>query len=65
MRHCLYVKHIKKNGDSIIGTLLNISGKTKYTIKYRLDFVKMHIREQLAPEKKGKNAYLSLVIARI
>jgi len=51
--------HIEKNVcDIIIGTLLNIPGKTKYTVKSRLDLVEMRIHEQLAPEKMGQNTYL-------
>ncbi|XP_019173902.1 PREDICTED: uncharacterized protein LOC109169475 [Ipomoea nil] len=46
VRHCLDVMHIEKNVcDSIIGTLLNIQGKTKDGIKVRKDMVEMGIRE--------------------
>ncbi|XP_014522516.1 uncharacterized protein LOC106779013 [Vigna radiata var. radiata] len=44
--------------DSIIGTLLNIQGKTKDGMKSRLDLVEMGIREQLAPQSHGKRQYL-------
>ena len=55
----LEVMHIKKNVyDSIIGTLLNISYKTKDTIKARLDLVEMRIRKQLALEKREQNTCL-------
>jgi len=51
--------HIEKNiCDSIIDTLLNIPGKTKDTIKSRLDLVEMRICEQLASEKRGQSIYL-------
>ena len=61
MRHCLDVMHIEKNVyDSILGTLLNIPGKTKDTVKVRLDIVEMLIHKQLAPEKKGQNTCLPL-----
>ena len=36
--------------DSIIGTLINIPGKTKDGVKSRLDLIEIDIREQLAPE---------------
>ena len=50
--------HVEKNiCDSIIGTLLNIQGKTKDGIKARKDMVEMGIREQLAPQESGKRAF--------
>jgi len=59
VRHYLNVIHIEKNVcDSIIGTLLNISGKTKDTFKARLDLIEMRIHEQLTPKKRGQNTYL-------
>ncbi|XP_078167221.1 uncharacterized protein LOC144561984 [Carex rostrata] len=60
VRHCLDVMHIEKNVcDSLIGTLLNIPGKTKDGINARKDMVEMKIRPKLAPQDKGKqNAYL-------
>ena len=51
--------YIEKNVcDSISGTLLNISGKTKDKVKNKLDLVEMDILEHLAPEQKGENMYL-------
>jgi hypothetical protein len=60
VRHCLDVMHVEKNiCDSLIGTLLNISGKTKDGINVRKDMVEMGIRPELAPQDKGKQkAYL-------
>ncbi|XP_052728168.1 uncharacterized protein LOC128195186 [Vigna angularis] len=59
VRHCIDVMHVEKNVcDSIIGTLLNIQGKTKDGMKSRLDLVEMGIREQLAPQSHGKRTYL-------
>ncbi|XP_078161083.1 uncharacterized protein LOC144556569 [Carex rostrata] len=60
VRHCLDVMHIEKNVcDSLIGTLLNIPGKTKDGINARKDMVEMKIRPKLAPQDKGKQkAYL-------
>lgn len=59
LRHNLDVMHIEKNVcDSIIGTLLNIPGKTKDGVKSRLDLVKLGLRGELAPQDKGKRTYL-------
>nr|XP_009791250.1 PREDICTED: uncharacterized protein LOC104238556 [Nicotiana sylvestris]XP_009791251.1 PREDICTED: uncharacterized protein LOC104238556 [Nicotiana sylvestris]XP_009791252.1 PREDICTED: uncharacterized protein LOC104238556 [Nicotiana sylvestris]XP_009791253.1 PREDICTED: uncharacterized protein LOC104238556 [Nicotiana sylvestris]XP_009791254.1 PREDICTED: uncharacterized protein LOC104238556 [Nicotiana sylvestris]XP_009791255.1 PREDICTED: uncharacterized protein LOC104238556 [Nicotiana sylvestris] len=52
--HNLDVMHIEKNiCDIILGTLLNIKGKTKDTIKTRLDLQAMNIRKELHPIKNG------------
>ena len=46
MRHCLDVMHVEKNVcDSLIGTFLNIKGKTKDGLKYFQDLVDMGIGE--------------------
>ncbi|XP_021835652.1 uncharacterized protein [Spinacia oleracea] len=61
VRHCLDVMHIEKNVcDAIIGTLLNITGKTKDAKKVRLDLKKRNIRPELWPvDKEGmKKSYL-------
>ncbi|CAH9081963.1 unnamed protein product, partial [Cuscuta epithymum] len=59
VRHCIDVMHVEKNVcDSIIGTLLNIPGKTKDGLNSRLDLVQMGIREELAPQPRGKRMYL-------
>ena len=45
IRHNLDIMHIKKNVcDSIIGTLLNISRKTKDSIASCLDLVEIGVR---------------------
>ena len=50
IRHNLDVMHIEKNVcDSVLGTLLNINGKTKDTYKARLDLEYMGIRKELHP----------------
>ncbi|KAL6214278.1 hypothetical protein ACLB2K_013715 [Fragaria x ananassa] len=55
VRHCLDVMHIEKNVcDSLLGTLLNVPGKTKDGIKARLDLVEMGIRTELAPNLDGQ-----------
>ena len=49
----------KKNVcDSLIGTLLNIQGKTKDGVNARLDLLAMGICEELAPLFMGKWTYL-------
>ncbi|XP_074352503.1 uncharacterized protein LOC141691636 [Apium graveolens] len=59
VRHCLDFMHIEKNVcESIVGTLLNIPGKTKDGIKARLDIQEMGVRVELAPQQSGKRAYL-------
>ena len=39
--------------DSLIGTLLNIKGKTKDGLKCRQELVDMGIRDQLHPLSRG------------
>lgn len=51
--------HVEKNMcDSLIGTLLNISDKTKDDKNSRLDMREMGIRQLLAPKDRGKISYL-------
>ncbi|WJX12650.1 hypothetical protein P8452_03121 [Trifolium repens] len=60
VRHCIDVMHVEKNVcDSVVGTLLNIPGKTKDDVNARLDMVELHMREELAPHsEEGKRRYL-------
>jgi len=59
VRHFLDVMHIEKNVfDSIIGTLLNVLGKSKDSINGRLDLIDMGIRTELAPVEDGKRTFL-------
>ncbi|XP_058185698.1 uncharacterized protein LOC131302924 [Rhododendron vialii] len=59
IRHILDVMHIEKNVcESIIGTLLNIPGKTKDGISARLDLVEKDLRQELAPQVGEKQTYL-------
>ncbi|XP_074277406.1 uncharacterized protein LOC141601045 [Silene latifolia] len=44
--------------DSLIGTLLNISGKSKDGVKAREDMVAQKIRPELAPQIRGSRTYL-------
>ncbi|KAH0655532.1 hypothetical protein KY285_030414 [Solanum tuberosum] len=56
LRHNLDVMHIeKKIVDSILGTLLDILGKTKDHAKARYDLKEMGIRKNLHPKDTGDN----------
>lgn len=56
LRHNLDVMHIEKNVcDSIVGTLMNLDGKTKDHIKARLDLQEMGIRPELHPKVQDRN----------
>ena len=55
VRHCLDVMHVVKNVcDSMVGTLLNIPGKTKDGINARKDMQFLNIRPDLQPAEKEK-----------
>ena len=57
VRHNLDVMHIEKNiCESLIGTLLDIPGKTKDGVASRLDLIEMGIRNELAPRVEGKRS---------
>ncbi|XP_062113352.1 uncharacterized protein LOC133824484 [Humulus lupulus] len=56
LRHNLDVMHIEKNVcDNIIGTLLDIEGKSKDTLKARKDLQNLNIREELWLKKDPSN----------
>jgi hypothetical protein len=56
LRHNLDVMHIEKNVvDNIIGTILNIKGKTKDNINARLDLEEMGLRSDLHPVCSNPN----------
>ena len=56
LRHNIDVMHVEKNVcDNIVGTLLNINGKTKDTNKARLDLADMNIRKNCIYKYKGTN----------
>jgi len=58
VKHCIDVMHVEKNVcDSLIGTLLNINGKTKDGLNARLDLIEMNIRGELTPIQMGKCTY--------
>jgi hypothetical protein len=59
VRHCLDVMHIEKNVcESLVGTLLNISGKSKDGLKARRDLQQMGIRANLMPKVSGDKTTL-------
>ncbi|XP_074288757.1 uncharacterized protein LOC141613916 [Silene latifolia] len=59
VRHCIDVMHVEKNVcESLIGTLLNIPGKTKDGVKARQDMAAQNIRPELAPQIRGSRTYL-------
>ncbi|KAA0041519.1 transposase [Cucumis melo var. makuwa] len=59
VRHCLDVMHIEKNVlMNIIGTLLDIPGKSKDGLSARLDLVEMNIRPELARGFDGSRTYI-------
>nr|XP_015621188.1 uncharacterized protein LOC4326258 isoform X1 [Oryza sativa Japonica Group]XP_015621190.1 uncharacterized protein LOC4326258 isoform X1 [Oryza sativa Japonica Group]XP_025883272.1 uncharacterized protein LOC4326258 isoform X1 [Oryza sativa Japonica Group]XP_025883275.1 uncharacterized protein LOC4326258 isoform X1 [Oryza sativa Japonica Group] len=54
--HNLDVMHIEKNiCESVLGTLLNINGKTKDTLKARMDLQDINIRKELHLQQRGSN----------
>ncbi|XP_063941376.1 uncharacterized protein LOC135149565 [Daucus carota subsp. sativus] len=55
VRHVLDVMHIEKNiCEALLGTLLNIPGKTKDRESVRIDMAAMGIRTELRPKNPGK-----------
>ncbi|XP_031090965.1 uncharacterized protein LOC115995958 [Ipomoea triloba] len=59
VRHSIDVMHVEKNVcDSLVGTLLDIKGKTKDGLNARLDLIEMGIRPTLAPRSGDKKTYL-------
>ena len=53
--------HIEKNvSESIVGTLLNIPGKTKDGLNSRLGLIEMGLRAELPPKVGSKRTYLPL-----
>ncbi|KAL6584538.1 hypothetical protein OROMI_003827 [Orobanche minor] len=61
VRHNLDVMHIEKNiFDKILGTLLDIGGKTKDHLNARLDLEEMGIRKILHPIKCDDNKHVEI-----
>ena len=54
VRHNLDVMHIEKNVcEALIGTILEISGKTKDTLNARMDLSDLNIKKKLQLRKNG------------
>ncbi|KAL4018173.1 hypothetical protein IC575_021763 [Cucumis melo] len=64
VRHCLDVMHIEKNiCMNILGTLLDIPGKSKDNLNARRDLVHLKIRPELAPiNSEKKNLHSSCLL---
>ncbi|XP_055961814.1 uncharacterized protein LOC130015519 [Mercurialis annua] len=61
LRHNLDVMHIEKNiCENILGTLMNIDGKSKDNIKARMDLEAMGIRKELHLQQKGNKFFMPL-----
>ena len=59
LRHNLDVMHIEKNiCESLVGTLLNINGKTKDGVNSRRDLQVLGIRHELHVKECGDKVYL-------
>jgi len=59
LRHNLDVMHVEKNiCENILGTLFNIEGKTKDTLKARQDLEDMKIRKELHLKKRDDGSYI-------
>ncbi|XP_059291096.1 uncharacterized protein LOC132044618 [Lycium ferocissimum] len=64
LRHNLDVMHIEKNiCDSLLGTLLDVPGKSKDHVNSRYDLHEMGIRKELQPLKDDKNGKIHLAKA--
>ncbi|KAG8489399.1 hypothetical protein CXB51_017849 [Gossypium anomalum] len=58
LRHNLDVMHIEKNVcENVIGTILNVDGKSKDNLQSRLDLVDMRIRRDLHPQVLPNGKY--------
>lgn len=54
LRHNLDVMHIEKNiCENLIGTIMNLEGKTKDTLNARIDLKDLNIKEELQLRKEG------------
>ncbi|CAN1343615.1 hypothetical protein LINPERPRIM_LOCUS39853 [Linum perenne] len=59
LRHNLDVMHIEKNiCDNVLGTIMSLPGKTKDTIKSRLDLEQMGLKPELHPIRDGPRLIL-------
>ncbi|KAM1286532.1 hypothetical protein ACFX2J_000577 [Malus domestica] len=61
LRHNLEIMHVEKNFfDTLVGTILDIEGKTKNTIKARLDLKRMGVQRGLWMNKDSDKAIMDL-----
>ncbi|XP_042974577.1 uncharacterized protein LOC122306207 [Carya illinoinensis] len=61
LRHNLDVMHIEKNiCDNVVGTLLNIEGKTKDSANARKDLANLGIRKELHLQQNGESITMGL-----
>ena len=59
VQHCIDLMHVEKNvAESIVGTLLNIPGRTKDGLAARKDLEFLGIKKELHPKAKGNNTEL-------
>lgn len=67
LRHNLHVMHIEKKNicDNVLGTLMNIDGKTKDSLNARLDLKEMEIRQELHPREESAKNYNTLYLLHI
>ncbi|XP_041011477.1 uncharacterized protein LOC121255266 [Juglans microcarpa x Juglans regia] len=61
LRHNLDVMHIEKNiCDNVLGTLMNIEGKSKYTANAQRDLENLGLRKDLHLQHDGNHTSMSL-----
>lgn len=59
VQHCIDFMHVEKNVcESLIGTLLHMSGKTKDGLEARMDLVHFGLRPELEPKIQGNGTIL-------
>ena len=59
VRHCIDVMHVEKNVcENLLGTILDILGKSKDGLSARMDLGEMGIKMELAPQKDVVKTYL-------
>ncbi|KAK9050970.1 hypothetical protein SSX86_027595 [Deinandra increscens subsp. villosa] len=59
VQHCIDFMHIEKNvAESLVGTLLNLPGKTKDGLKARKDLNFLGLRPELQPKQNKNNIVL-------
>ncbi|KAL0549837.1 hypothetical protein IC582_014326 [Cucumis melo] len=59
VQHCLDVMHIEKNVSmNLLGTLLDIPGKTKDGLQFRRDLEQLGICPELVPKVVGNRTYI-------